>query len=67
MDISASASAMVNTALNMQNSSVNEQVGTLVLRKAIDLGAEEASQLLQSVSPQLATSGTLGTQVNTYA
>ncbi|WP_019938974.1 putative motility protein [Bordetella sp. FB-8] len=65
MDISASA--MVNTALNMQSSSTSEAVGTLMLRKSLNTATDEINQLMQSVAPQVATSGTLGTQVNTYA
>ncbi len=65
MDISGSA--MVNTALNMQSSSTSEAVGTIMLRKSLNAATNEINQLMQSVAPQLATSGTLGTQVNTYA
>jgi hypothetical protein len=65
MDISPSA--MANMALSMQSASTNETVGTLMLRKSLNLASSEVSSLMQSVSPQLATSGTLGTQVNTYA
>ena len=40
-----------------------------MLKKALDSNANTAAQLLQSVqpAPALASSGTLGTQVNTYA
>ena len=64
MDISPSA--MANLALNMQSANANETVGTLMLRKSLNLASSEVSQLMQS-APQLATSGTLGTQINTYA
>lgn len=65
MDISPSA--MANLALSMQSADTNATVGTLMLRKSLNLAASEMSTLMQSVSPQLATSGTLGTQINTYA
>lgn len=65
MDISPSA--MANMALSMQSASTNATVGTLMLRKSLNLASSEISSLMQSVSPQLATSGTLGTQINTYA
>lgn len=65
MDISASA--MVNMALNMQSSNTNQDVGALVLRKSLNMAASEVTTLLQSAMPQLAASGSLGTQINTYA
>ena len=65
MDISPSA--MANMALSMQSANTDATVGTLMLRKSLNLASSEISSLMQSVSPQLATSGTLGTQINTYA
>lgn len=65
MDISPAA--MANLALGMQSANTNATVGTLMLRKSLNLASNEISSLMQSVSPQLATSGTLGTQINTYA
>ena len=39
----------------------------LVLKKALDMQASSATQLIASLpQPALATSGTLGTQVNTF-
>lgn len=64
MDISPSA--MANMALSMQSASTNATVGTLMLRKSLDIASSEVSTLMQS-APKLATSGTLGTQINTYA
>jgi hypothetical protein len=57
---------MVNMALSMQSADTSATVGTLMLRKSLNLASSEISTLMQSVSPQLATSGTLGTQINTY-
>ena len=65
MDISPSA--MVNMAMSMQSANTNSTVGTLMLRKSLNLASSEVSSLMQSVSPQLATSGPVGTQINTYA
>lgn len=40
----------------------------LMLRKALDLQASSAAQLIESLpQPALASSGTLGTRLNTYA
>jgi hypothetical protein len=64
MDISPSA--MANLALSMQSANTNATVDTLMLRKSLNLASSEVSALMQS-APQLATSGTLGTQINTYA
>jgi len=65
--VDISPNAMVNMALNMQSSNTSEQVGALVLRKSLNMAASEVTTLLQSAMPQLATSGSVGTQVNTYA
>jgi len=56
-----------STALAQQQTANAVQVN--VLKKALDSNASTAAQLLQSVqpAPALASSGTLGTQVNTYA
>jgi hypothetical protein len=56
-----------STALAQQQTASAVQVN--VLKKALDSNANTAAQLLQSVqpAPALASSGTLGTQVNTYA
>jgi hypothetical protein len=46
-----------------------DAVNLLVLRKALDTQAAGALALINAIPPQpaLATSGSLGTQVNTYA
>jgi hypothetical protein len=47
---------------------VQAAAATSVLKKALDLQASSAAQLIQSLpQPALATSGTLGTQVNAFA
>ena len=63
MDISPAA--LVNAATQMQQSQVTQTAQVLVLKKAMDLQATGALALLQALP--LATSGNLGTQVNTMA
>lgn len=48
--------------------STAEAAQLLVMKKAMNLQAAGAAQLIEALpQPALATSGTLGTQVNTYA
>jgi hypothetical protein len=63
MDISPAA--LVNAVTQMQQSQVAETAQVLVLKKAMDIQASGALALLQALP--LATSGNLGTQVNTMA
>jgi hypothetical protein len=63
MDISPAA--LVNAATQMQQSQVTQAAQVLVLKKAMDIQATGALALLQALP--LATSGNLGTQVNTMA
>jgi hypothetical protein len=67
MDI---ASLGVNPgSVNATQGSPAEQAQVLMLRKAMDIQAGNAAQLIQAL-PQpaaLATSGSLGRHVNTYA
>ena len=63
MDISPTA--MVNAFTQVQQSQVAQTAQVLVLKKAMDVQAQGALTLLQALP--LATSGTLGTQVNTMA
>ena len=47
---------------------VQGQAALSVLKKALDIQASSAALMLQALpQPALATSGTLGTQVNAYA
>lgn len=67
MDV-ALTNAIVNTATAMSQSQTTQAVQVHVLRKAMDMQENAAATLLQALpQPPLATSGTLGTQVNTYA
>ena len=63
MDVSATA--LVNASMQMQQSQVAQTAQVLVLKKAMDIQADGALALLQALP--LATSGNLGTQVNTMA
>ncbi len=60
MDISPTA--LVNASTQMQQSQVAQAAQILVLKKAMDIQASGALGLLQALP--LATSGNLGTQVN---
>ena len=68
MDVSLSNSIM-QTATAMKNAETANAVQVNVLKKSMDMQENAAAQLLQALPQpqQLAASGTLGTQVNTYA
>ena len=57
--------ALVNAVTQMQQGQVAQAAQVLVLKKAMDTQASGALALLQALP--LATSGNLGTQVNTMA
>ena len=63
MDISSIAS--LSTALSQTNA--GDQVATAVLRKAMDIQAESAAQLLQSVPPMPGNPPNLGNTVDVKA
>ena len=59
---------IVNTATALASAKTSDAVNVTVLKKAIDMQEVTTATLLQALpQPQLATSGTLGTQVNTFA
>ena len=68
MDVSLTNS-IVNTATALASRQTSDAINITVLKKALDTQASAAATLLQALpQPQpLATSGTLGTQVNTFA
>ncbi|GAA6119442.1 YjfB family protein [Acidovorax sp. FG27] len=70
MDVSLSQS-IVSTATALAGRQTADAVNVAVLKKALDIQAAGAATLLQSVAPApqpaLATSGPLGTQINTFA
>ena len=63
MDISPTA--LVNASTQMQQSQVAQTAQVLVLKKAMDIQATSTLALLHALP--LATSGNLGTQINTRA
>lgn len=71
MDI-ALTNSIVNTATALASAKTSDAVHMSVLKKALDTQAASAATLLDALppvpqQPALATSGTLGTQVNTFA
>ena len=67
MDISL-INAIVSTASAQASRSTSDAVHISVLKKALDTQASAAATLLQALpQPALASSGSLGTQVNTFA
>ncbi|WP_304525671.1 putative motility protein [Halomonas sp. I5-271120] len=74
MDASINATVGMATALQQFNSS--QQAQAELFKENLDTQASQVNQLMESVNPpgqavapegQLATSGTTGTQINTYA
>lgn len=66
--MNAAVSAAASSASSAQAGTVQGAAATLVLKKAMDAQAASAAQLIASLpQPALATSGSLGTQVNTFA
>ena len=71
MDV-ALTSSIVNTATSLASAKTSDAVNMVVLKKALDLQAVSAAIVIGAMQqsmpqPQLATSGTLGTNVNTLA
>ena len=66
MNISSSTAVQAATAA--AQSSTSDAVNMLVLKKALNQQASSAMQLLQALpQPPLATQGSVGTKVNTFA
>jgi len=67
MDVSPAG--LVNASTQMQQSQVAQTAQILVLKKAMDIQASGALALLQALPANLplATSGSVGTQVNVMA
>jgi hypothetical protein len=61
--------ATVGNASSAALDTVRGQASLVMLRKTLDLQASSAAQLIQALPqpPALATSGSLGSRVNTYA
>lgn len=68
MDVSLT-NQIVSTATAMNQAKTAQEVNTKVLKKSMEIQESTAATMLQSVpqTPQLATSGSLGTKLNTYA
>jgi hypothetical protein len=72
MDV-ALTNSIVNTANAMASAQSADAVNIAVLKKALDIQASSAATMLDAVAqtmpqqPALATSGTLGTNVNIFA
>ena len=59
---------IVSTATALASAKASDAVNITVLKKAMDLQETTAAVMLEAVQQTaLATSGALGTQVNTYA
>lgn len=66
MNISSSTAVQAAVAADQANPS--DAINILVLKKAINQQASSAMQLLQALpQPPLATEGSVGTKVNTFA
>lgn len=66
MNISSTSS--VQAATSAASSDTADSVNILVLKKALNMQAATATILLQALpQPPLATEGTMGTQINTFA
>ena len=71
MDV-ALINSIVNTATSLASAKTSDALNMVVLKKALDIQASSASTLINAMQqsmpqPALATSGTLGTNVNTFA
>jgi hypothetical protein len=56
----------VSMALSMQAATAGQEKQMAILRKSLDIQAQTVNEIMKSM-PQLATSGSVGTKVNTYA
>lgn len=66
MNISSTTS--VQAATSAASSDTADSVNILVLKKALNIQATAAMTLLQALpQPPLATEGSVGTQINTFA
>lgn len=71
MDV-ALTNSIVNTATALASAKTSDALNMVVLKKALDMQAVSAATMLDAMQqsmpqPALANSGTLGTQVNTFA
>ena len=71
MDV-ALTNSIVNTATALASAKTSDALNMVVFKKALDMQAVSAATMLDAMQqsmpqPALATSGALGTQVNTFA
>lgn len=71
MDVSL-ANSIVSTATAMASAKTSDAVNITMLKKALDMQEATAATMIDAMAqsvpqPPLATSGTLGTQLNTFA
>lgn len=71
MDVSL-ANSIVSTATSLASAKTSDAVHITMLKKALDMQQATATTMIDAMvqtmpQPALATSGTLGTQVNTFA
>lgn len=67
----ALVSSIVNTATTLASTQTSEAVNIAMLKEALNMQAATTSAMIDALQqalpqPALATSGTLGTQFNTY-
>jgi hypothetical protein len=66
--VNISNTPAVQAATSAAQSSTSDAVNMLVLKKALNMQSESAMTLLQAIpQPPLATQGSVGTKVNTFA
>lgn len=62
-----SIEATVSAALSLENFNAHQAAQMNLLRETLDTQARTVTQIMEAATPRLATSGNLGTQINTYA
>ncbi|GAA0705092.1 hypothetical protein GCM10009022_33830 [Vreelandella titanicae] len=68
-DMDSAVNNMVSASMALQQVQISQQAQLSVFKQALDGSASQIAALMESVSmdPQLATSGSVGTQINTTA
>lgn len=66
LNMDASISSTVNTALALQDANLTQEIQARVLKKALNAQADTALTLMQSL-PVLAVDATLGSRIDTHA
>ena len=71
MDV-AQANSIVNTATSLASAKTSDALNRVVLKTTLEMQAVSAATMIDAMQqsmpqPHLATSGTLGTNVNTFA